>query len=130
MYGLIIENVLGYLRSHFHPMRYQEIHRLSKLPFEDKPDIEKVYSDGIIPKIGKKASQVLQISEPEIFEGVGVYFVTVTSALGLRQTLTSIGRNFRDFIFNLDNCHDYFKLKFTRMRAPSFFVDEECETGR
>ncbi len=130
MYGLIIENVLGYLRSHFHPMRFDEIVRLSKLPFEDgKPDIEKVYPDGIIPKIGKKASQVLQVSEPEIFEGVGVYFVTVTTGLGLRNTLTAIGRNFRDFIFNLDNCHDYFKLQFTRMRAPSFFVDQEHEHG-
>ena len=30
---------------------------------------------------------------------------------------------------NLDNAHDYFKLTFTKMRAPSFFVDQEHERG-
>ena len=40
-----------------------------------------------------------------------------------------VTRYFREFIINLDNCHDYFKLTFTRMRAPSFFVDEEHAEG-
>ena len=61
MYGLIIENVLGYLRSHFHAKRYEEIVRLSKLPFDGAPDIERVYPEGIVAKLGKKAVQVLQV---------------------------------------------------------------------
>ncbi len=43
--------------------------------------------------------------------------------------MARVGRHFREFILNLDNCHDYFKLTFTRMRAPSFFVDQEHERG-
>jgi F420-0:gamma-glutamyl ligase-like protein len=100
MYGLIIENVLGYLRSHFHPKRYQEIKTLAKFPFEEvhkithvififrlipyfrsKVDIDKLYPEGHIAKLVKKASQVLQITEQEILEGVGVYFVTITKHL-------------------------------------------------
>ncbi len=89
------------------------------------------------------------MSEKEIFEGMGVYFVTFYKKLGyryilkgidiikskqqlakhFRQTMARVGRHFREFILNLDNCHDYFKLTFTRMRAPSFFVDQEHERG-
>jgi len=61
MYGLIVENVLGYLRAHFHPKRYEEIKAAAKLPFEDPVDILKVYPEGIIPRIGKKASIHLHV---------------------------------------------------------------------
>jgi len=60
---------------------------------------------------------------------VGVYFVTFYKKLGYRQTVAAVGRYFREFIINLDNCHDYFKLTFTRMRAPSFFVESETDGG-
>ena len=61
---------------------------------------------------------------------MGKYFVDLTEQLGYRKTLKAIGRNFRDLIMNLDNSHDYFKLKFPHMRAPSFFVDQEHEHGK
>ena len=35
----------------------------------------------------------------------------------------------RDFILNLDNFHDYLKFTFPRMKAPSFFVEEETENS-
>ncbi|XP_059085303.1 soluble guanylate cyclase 88E-like [Tigriopus californicus] len=128
MYGLIIENVLGYLRANFHPKMVEDIILSAKLPFE-RAEIDKVYPEGYIPKIGKKASLLLSTPEQDIFEGVGVYFVNVAEQLGYRQTVLSIAREFREFIMNLDNCHDYFKLTFTKMRAPSFFVDREHEKG-
>ena len=40
-----------------------------------------------------------------------------------------IGRHFRDFIINLDNIHDYVTLQFPRMKAPSFFIESESESG-
>lgn len=56
--------------------------------------------------------------------------MNVAEQLGYRQTVLAIAREFREFIMNLDNCHDYFKLSFTKMRAPSFFVDREHEKGQ
>ena len=64
-----------------------------------------------------------------MFQGVGVFFVGWTKELGLQDTLVRVGRNFREFIFNLDNCHDHFKEGFPNMKAPSFFVQEENEKG-
>ncbi len=130
MYGLIVENLLGYLRTHFHPHRYDEILNSSKLPFNDPPDLfqvrsnqetqnvdttfnllifQKVYPEGVIPRVGKKARYVnsvgfkgfrqdfppsssihLQLSEKEIFEGMGVYFVTFYKKLGYRYLRESI----------------------------------------
>ncbi len=60
---------------------------------------------------------------------MGVYFVTFYKKLGYRQTVARIGRYLREFIINLDNCHDYFKLTFTNMRAPSFFIEHEHAGG-
>lgn len=39
MYGLIIENVLGYLRSHFHPKRYEEVKKVAKFPYDEASHI-------------------------------------------------------------------------------------------
>lgn len=68
MYGLIIENVLGYLRANFHPKMVEDIIQAAKLPFE-RAEIDKVYPEGYIPKIGKKASLLLSTPEQDIFEG-------------------------------------------------------------
>ena len=58
-----------------------------------------------------------------------MYFVTVARSLGYRKTISLIGRHFREFIYNLDNAHDYFKLQFPAMNAPSFFVSDEHQNG-
>ena len=42
MYGLIVENVLGYIRTHYHPKRYEEIIESVKLPKLKDLDISKV----------------------------------------------------------------------------------------
>ncbi len=63
MYGLIVENVLGYLRTHYHPHRYEEIKASAKLNFDDPIDLFKVYPEGVIPRIGKKASMHLQVTQ-------------------------------------------------------------------
>ena len=63
MYGVIVENMLGYLRSHYHPHRYEEIKVSAKLPFDDPIDLFRVYPEGAIQKIGKKASLHLQVRE-------------------------------------------------------------------
>jgi len=43
--------------------------------------------------------------------------------------LAHLGRHLRDFLLNLDNFHDYLKFTFPRMKAPSFFVEEETDSS-
>ena len=72
---------------------------------------------------------------------MGRYFVQIAKDAGYETTLLRLGRNLRDFFNNLDNLHDYLKVKyetellladriilqytFPKMKAPSFFVDSE-----
>merc|ERR1719499_2817921 len=55
--------------------------------------------------MGKTAMKLLGMGDEEFYEGMG------------------------DFFVNLDNLHDYLKFTFPRMKAPSFFIAEEADTG-
>lgn len=39
----------------------------------------------------------------------------------------SQGRNVQDFINELDNLHEYFRISFPKVQPPSFCVEDECE---
>merc|ERR1719245_1419777 len=79
--------------------------------------------------MGKTAIKLLGITDEEFYEGMGVFVVTLAQDLGYGMLLSCLGRYFRDFFVNLDNLHDYLKFTFPRMKAPSFFIAEEAETG-
>merc|ERR1719447_353122 len=79
--------------------------------------------------MGKTAMKLLGMGDEEFYEGMGVFFVALAQNLGYGMLLSSLGRCFRDFFVNLDNLHDYLKFTFPRMKAPSFFIAEEADTG-
>merc|ERR550532_2532129 len=79
--------------------------------------------------MGKTAMKILGMQDEEFYEGMGVFFVALAQDLGYGMLLSCLGRCFRDFFVNLDNLHDYLKFTFPRMKAPSFFIAEESETG-
>ena len=68
MYGLLIDNVLRYLRAKYHPKVVNDIIKESKIPFEEA-DISSTYPESYLPKISKKASLFLQVREQDLFEG-------------------------------------------------------------
>lgn len=43
--------------------------------------------------------------------------------------LALLGRELRDFLNGLDNLHEYLKFSYPRIRAPSYFVDNETPQG-
>ena len=73
---------------------------------------------------------ILAIKDEEFYEGMGVYFVALTQALGFQDILKSLGRNLRDMLLNLDNLHDYLKSTFPRIKPPSFFIEEESDNRK
>lgn len=77
--------------------------------------------------MSNRSSQVLGMKDEEFYEGMGIYFIELTKNLGYGPFLQNLGRYIRDFLLNLDNFHDYLKFTFPRMKAPSFFVEEETE---
>ncbi|XP_035222950.1 soluble guanylate cyclase 88E-like [Stegodyphus dumicola] len=75
------------------------------------------------------SSKVLGVSEREFLDQMGVYFVSFVGQYGYDRVLGVLGRHMRDFLNGLDNLHEYLKFSYPRMKAPSFFCENETSSG-
>lgn len=73
--------------------------------------------------------QILEVSEREFFDQMGVFFISFVSQYGYDRVLSVLGRHMRDFLNGLDNLHEYLKFSYPRMRAPSFICENETRQG-
>merc|ERR1712227_73806 len=128
MYGLIFENFSGYIKVKYGEEAWDNIRRLSNI---DSPtfSIHQVYPEQLLGKIAKKTFTTLGCNADEFFEGMGFYFVEFASQYGYGDVLALLGRELRDFLNGLDNLHEYLKFSYPRIRAPSYFVDNETPQG-
>lgn len=128
MYGLIFENFSGYLKVKYGEEAWDNVRRLANI---DTPtfSIHNVYPEQLLGKISKKAFTTLGCQPDEFFEGMGYFFVEFTGKFGYGDVLALLGRELRDFLNGLDNLHEYLKFSYPRLRAPSYFVDNETESG-
>ena len=126
MYGLLLMNMKDYIVAKFSQKKWDDIKTAMKLESDEFKPFE-IYPEGQIVKMGKKSMQVLEMKDEEFYEGMGIYFVKLTQELKYDKYILNLGRNLRDFFLNLDNLHDYLKLQFTRLKPPSFFVQDETE---
>ncbi|XP_053979004.1 soluble guanylate cyclase 88E isoform X2 [Hylaeus volcanicus] len=128
MYGLILENLSEYIRQVYGEDRWEEIRRQASV---DQPSfsVHQVYPENLIPRLAKKAIQVLGITEKEFFDQMGVHFVGFVGQYGYDRVLSVLGRHVRDFLNGLDNLHEYLKFSYPRMRAPSFICENETRQG-
>ncbi|KAL0125746.1 hypothetical protein PUN28_004655 [Cardiocondyla obscurior] len=128
MYGLILENLAEYIRQVYGEDRWEEIRRQASV---DQPSfsVHQVYPENLIPRLAKKAIQVLGVTEKEFFDQMGVHFVGFVGQYGYDRVLSVLGRHVRDFLNGLDNLHEYLKFSYPRMRAPSFICENETRQG-
>ncbi|CAG9857899.1 unnamed protein product [Phyllotreta striolata] len=128
MYGLLIENMSEYIKHTYGEAKWEEIRRASAV---DQPSFSthQVYPEGLLPRLSKKAVQILKVSEQEFFDQMGVFFIGFVSQYGYDRVLSVLGRHMRDFLNGLDNLHEYLKFSYPRMRAPSFICENETKEG-
>ncbi|XP_011301082.1 soluble guanylate cyclase 88E [Fopius arisanus] len=128
MYGLILENLAEYIRQVYGEEKWEEIRRQAAV---DQPSfsVHQVYPENLIPRLAKKAIQVLGVSEKDFFDQMGVHFVGFVGQYGYDRVLSVLGRHVRDFLNGLDNLHEYLKFSYPRMRAPSFICENETRQG-
>merc|ERR1712088_925285 len=91
--------------------------------------IHQVYPEQMLGKLAKKTFTTLGCNADEFFEGMGYYFVAFAAQYGYGDVLALLGRELRDFLNGLDNLHEYLKFSYPRIRAPSYFVDNETPQG-
>nr|XP_022900922.1 soluble guanylate cyclase 88E [Onthophagus taurus] len=128
MYGLILENMSEYIKQTYGEEKWEEIRRAANV---EQPTFSthQVYPENLIPKLAKKAIQILETTEREFFDQMGVFFISFVSQYGYDRVLSVLGRHMRDFLNGLDNLHEYLKFSYPRMRAPSFICENETRQG-
>jgi guanylate cyclase len=88
-----------------------------------------VYPEQLLGRIAKKAFSNLGCKDSEFFEEMGYFFVEFVGQFGYGDVLALLGRHLRDFLNGLDNLHEYLKFSYPRLRAPSYFCDNESDQG-
>ncbi|KAG5877845.1 hypothetical protein JTB14_007241 [Gonioctena quinquepunctata] len=117
-----------YIKQTYGEDKWEEIRRAAAV---EQPSFSthQVYPEGLVPRLSKKAVQILKVSEKEFFDGMGVFFIGFVSQYGYDRVLSVLGRHMRDFLNGLDNLHEYLKFSYPRMRAPSFICENETKHG-
>ncbi|XP_060807055.1 soluble guanylate cyclase 88E [Amyelois transitella] len=128
MYGLLLENMAEYIRQMYGEDKWEEIRRQAGVE-QPSFSVHQVYPENLITRLAKTAQEVLDISEREFMDQMGVYFVGFVSQYGYDRVLSVLGRHMRDFLNGLDNLHEYLKFSYPRMRAPSFICENETRQG-
>ena len=145
MYGLLLQNMAEYIQNKYGDNMWKKVSWCEgKLQIKCSVEIkvkeqmsletdsfraDESFPESQLPKMGKVAMKVLSLKDEEFYEGMGRYFVTIAQEAGYGNTILALGRRIRDFFLNLDNLHDYLKFTFPKMKAPSFFIESEDETG-
>ncbi|XP_030746361.1 soluble guanylate cyclase 88E-like, partial [Sitophilus oryzae] len=93
-----------YIKQTYGEDKWEEIRRAAGV---EQPSFSthQVYPEGLIPRLSKKAVQILQITEKEFFDKMGVFFISFVSQYGYDRVLSVLGRHMRDFLNGLDNLH-------------------------
>lgn len=89
----------------------------------------KVYSEDVLGRLVQAALDVTNHSREEITEEVGLHFLGFIGQYGYDKILKVLGRHMRDFLNGLDNLHEYLRFTYPKLKAPSFFCDNETENG-
>nr|CAH0110411.1 unnamed protein product [Daphnia galeata] len=128
MYGLLLESLACYIKENYGEEKWEEIRRAAAVE-QTSFSTHQVYPENLIPRLAAKAIELLQVPEHEFMALMGEYFVDFVGQYGYDRVLSVLGRHMRDFLNGLDNLHEYLKFSYPRMRAPSFFCENETSTG-
>src|SRR4051794_26512057 len=78
MYGLILENVAAYIRTHYGPKVWQEILYVSGVEYESFA-VHDIYSEGIVHKIILATQDVTGTPLDQLMEAIGETFYDFTA---------------------------------------------------
>lgn len=128
MYGLILENFRCVILEKYGEAVWNKVVEKSGVRHHTFAT-HKVYSEDIIVRLIQAATEETKHSSQEVTEDVGIHFVGFIGQYGYDRILKVLGRHMRDFLNGLDNLHEYLRFTYPKLKAPSFFCDDETEHG-
>jgi guanylate cyclase len=128
MYGLLLEAIYDFVKTQMSEDTWTEILLISGTK-ESNFVTHGCYGEEILPQLAEAAARVTGLDVDELMENFAAHFVTFVSNFGYDKILRVLGRTMRDFLNGLDNLHEYMRLSYPKMQAPSFFCDNETPTS-
>lgn len=128
MYGLLIEAIVHYIKQNYGENTWMDVRRMANIQQVSFATHER-YSENLVPNIAKATSHITGVEYDELMDSFGVTFVSFVGQYGYDRILKVLGRHMTDFLNGLDNLHEYLRFSYPKLRPPSFFVEEESETG-
>lgn len=128
MYGLLLDSIQKFLRDKYGEQYWVVIRRRAKLDNHWFVTHE-VYSDSVMSNLVDAAATTLSEDRDNVMRMFGEYFVQNIGRYGYARLLRVLGRDLRDFLNGLDDLHEYLRFSYPKMRAPSFFCEQETPEG-
>ncbi|XP_015840578.1 soluble guanylate cyclase 89Db-like [Tribolium castaneum] len=128
MYGMLLESVQHFVQLEYGEEIWQKALHLSECKYTVF-STHQVYPDHIMGALAAALAEITAQSTDAFMNFFGKCFVRFFSNYGYDLTIKATGRNFTDFLENVDNIHIQFTLSYPKMKSPSMYVTEVDENG-
>lgn len=127
MYGMVNQAVRGLVTEKFGAETWTKIHTGAGAP--ENFSAMQPYDDAVTYNLVGKAVEVLGLPAEAILTIFGQYWVSDIATKHYDTMMASTGRDFADFLANLDHMHQRIRVSFPEYQPPSFRV-KTLEPGK
>ena len=120
MYGMVNQAVRGMVIEKFGAQTWTQIHTGAAAPGDFVA--MQPYDDDVTYRLVGQAVTVLHIPADVILHAFGEYWVQSVATQHYAALMSSSGKDFVDFLGNLDHMHQRIRTTFPHYRPPSFRV--------
>ncbi|GMR60628.1 hypothetical protein PMAYCL1PPCAC_30823, partial [Pristionchus mayeri] len=128
MYGLIIDNIVTYIKQHYGEEVWVEVKYVCGIE-QDAYTMDEMYSEGLAHRIIWACHEVTNDTVDMITSDVGYFFYKFLGKYEFNKIVRVLGRTFPQFLNGLDNLHEYLRFSFPKLKPPSFYCEHESRTG-
>jgi hypothetical protein len=123
MYGMVNKAVVDLVCTKFGEATWQEIKKRAECDIDVFVGMDG-YPDALTYRLVAAASQVLGIPPAQVLEAFGEWWVLYTAKEGYGELLRASGRDFTEFLMNLDQLHARVGISMPELTPPSFQVTD------
>ncbi|XP_076255193.1 soluble guanylate cyclase 89Da-like isoform X2 [Rhynchophorus ferrugineus] len=128
MYGMLLESVQHFVQKEYGDDVWKKALQLSECKITVF-NTHQVYPDHIMSNIASALAKITSKSYDSFMIFFGRCFVRFFSNYGYDATIKATGRNFTDFLENVDNIHSQFRLSYPKMKSPSMYLTKVDQHG-
>ncbi|XP_059168455.1 soluble guanylate cyclase 88E-like isoform X2 [Physella acuta] len=128
MYGMLFESIQFFIKQDYGTDIWSTV-----LDAACIPNVifipHKTYPDEWMVNLAKATCHVLGNALNDVMLYFGTCFVNFCCKFSYDKILRLAGRNYRDFLNEIDNVHETIRFSHPKMQSPSFIVQSEDKSG-